>query len=189
MRILVTKFRTVLSSSRISGVKRFAKSLWKTFKTDFGEIEESISAAREEVSEEIKLASEQAEHEFRQLQIEFRQLQMIENQENRRFRTQQILVLAETRDRRVQKIVMEEGNIPKGQGTTTGDNLITLFQNATESDSCRRSKTMTTIAAFATHNDRDMKEPVFGSFSARNSRNGSIKSQTLLHVTEFVSSS
>jgi len=181
VRTLVTKFRPVLSSSRILGIKRFAKSLWKTFKADFGEIEESISAAREEVSEEIKLASEQAEHEFRQLQ-------MIENQENQRFRTQQISVLAETRDRRVQKIVMEEGNIPKGQGTT-GDNLITLFQNATESDSCRRSKTMTTIAAFATHNDRDMKEPVFGSFSARNSRNGSIKSQTLLHVTEFVSSS
>jgi hypothetical protein len=182
MRILVTKFRTVLSSSRILGVKRFAKSLWKTFKADFGQIEESISAAREEVSEEIKLASEQAEHEFRQLQ-------MIENQENRRFRTQQISVLAETRDRRVQKIVMEEGNIPKGRDTTTGDNLITLFQNATEFDSCRRSKTTITIAAFARHNDRDMKGPVFGSSSARNSRNGSIKNQTLLHVTEFVSSS
>ncbi|KAN0068786.1 ankyrin [Elaphomyces granulatus] len=83
------------------GIKRFAKSLWKTFKADFGELEESISAAREEVSEEIKLASEQAEHEFRQLQI-------IENQENRRFRTQQISALAETRDRRVQKVVMEE---------------------------------------------------------------------------------
>ncbi|KAN0070782.1 ankyrin [Elaphomyces granulatus] len=83
------------------GIKRFAKSLWKTFKADFGELEESISAARKEVSEEIKLASEQAEHEFRQLQI-------LENQENRRFRTQQISVLAETRDRRVQKIVMEE---------------------------------------------------------------------------------
>ncbi|KAN0066982.1 ankyrin [Elaphomyces granulatus] len=83
------------------GIKRFTKSLWKTFKADFGEIEERISAAREEVSEEIKLASEQAEHEFRQLQ-------MIENQENRRFRAQQISVLAETRDRRVQKIVMEE---------------------------------------------------------------------------------
>jgi hypothetical protein len=181
VRILVTKFRTVLSSSRILGIKRFAKSLWKTFKADFGEIEESISAAREEVSEEIKLASEQAEHEFRQLQ-------MIENRENRRFRTQQISVQAETRDRRVQKIVREEGNIPKGQGIT-GDNLITLFQNATESDSCRRSETMITIAAFATHNDRDMKEPVFGSFSVRNSTNGSIKNQTLLHVTEFVSSS
>jgi hypothetical protein len=64
-----------------------------------------------------------------------------------------------------------------------------LLQNATESDSCRRSKTTTTIEAYATHNDRDVKEPVFGSFSARNSRNGSTKSlQTPLHVTEFVSS-
>jgi len=84
---------------------------------------------------------------------------------------------------------MEEGNIPKGQGTTTGDNLITLFQNATESDSYRRSKTTTTIETYAMHNDRDVKEPVSGSFSAQNSRNGSIKSQTPLHVTEFVSSS
>ena len=80
-------------------------SLWKTFKADFGELEERISAAREEVSEEIKLASEQAAHEFRQLQ-------MIETRENQVFRSQQISALAETQDRRVQKRVREEGNIP-----------------------------------------------------------------------------
>ena len=122
MRILVTKFRTILSSSRILGIKRFAKSLWKTFKADFGELEESISAAREEVSEEIKLASEQAEHEFRQLQIietrenqVFRLLQSMEAEENRCFRSQQISFLVQTRDRQVQKIVMEEGNMPKAR--------------------------------------------------------------------------
>jgi hypothetical protein len=33
-------------------------------------------------------------------------------EENRRFCSQQISVLAETQDRRVQKIIMEEGDIP-----------------------------------------------------------------------------
>ena len=120
MKTLDTKPRTVLSTSYFLGIKRFAKSLWKTFKADFGELEENISAAREEVSEEIKLASEQAEHEFRQLQIietrenqVFRLLQSMEAEENRCFRSQQISFLAQTRDRQVQKIVMEEGNIPE----------------------------------------------------------------------------
>jgi hypothetical protein len=94
-------------------------SLWKTFKADFGELEERISAAREEVSQEIKLASEQAAHEFRQLQMietrenqVFRLLQSAEVEENRRFRSRQTSALAETQDRRVQKFVREEGNIP-----------------------------------------------------------------------------
>ena len=117
----------------------------------------------------------------------FRLMQSTEAEENRRFRSQQMSVLAETRDRRVQKIIMEEGSILRH---TTGDSyLITLSQNATESDSCRKFKTMTTVEAYAEHNDCDVKEPVFGSFSGRNSRNGSTKSQTPLYVTEFVSSS
>ena len=102
----------------ILGIKRLAKSLWKTFKSDFGELEERISAAKEEVGEEIKLASEQAEYESRQLQMietrenqVFRLMQSTEAEENRRFRSQQMSVLAETRDRRVQKFVMEEGSI------------------------------------------------------------------------------
>jgi hypothetical protein len=113
VRTLDTKPWTVLS---ILGIKRLAKSLWKTFKADFGELEENISAAREE----IKLASEQAEHEFRQLQMietrenqVFRLLQSTEAEENRRFRSQQISFQEQTRDRQVQKIVMEEGNIPE----------------------------------------------------------------------------
>ena len=122
--------------------------------------------------------------ETRENQV-FRLLQSAEAEENRRFRSQQISVLAETRDRRVQKIVMEEGSILKH---TTGDTyLIKRSQNVTEFDSCRKFKTTTTREAYATHNDRDVKEPVFGSFSAQNSRNGSTKSQTPLYVTESVS--
>ena len=86
------------------------KSLWKTFKTDFGELEERISAAKEEVNEEIKLASEQTEHEFRQLQMIETQENQLFREENRRFCSQQISVLAETQDRQVQKIIMEEGD-------------------------------------------------------------------------------
>jgi hypothetical protein len=124
--------------------------------------------------------------ETRENQV-FRLLQSAEAEENRRFRSQQMSVLAETRDRRVQKIIMEEGSILRH---TTGDlYLITLSQNATESDSCRKSKTTTTVEAYAKHNDCDVKGPVFGSFSAWNLRNGSTRSQTPLYVTEFVSSS
>ncbi len=102
----------------ILGIKRFSKSLWKSFKVDFAELEERLSAAREEVSEEIKLASEQAAHEFRQLQMietrenqAFRLQQSTELEENRHFRSQQRSALAETRDRRIQKVIGEEGNI------------------------------------------------------------------------------
>ena len=47
--------------------------------------------------------------ETRENQV-FRLLQSAEAEENRRFRSQQMSVLAETRDRRIQKIIMEEGN-------------------------------------------------------------------------------
>jgi translation elongation factor EF-G len=117
--MLDAKFWTVLSASFLSlGIKRFVISLWKTFKADFGELEERISSAREEVSEEIKLASEQAAYKFRQLQMietqenqVFRLQQSAEVEENRRFRSQQTSALAETQDRQVQKLVKEEGNI------------------------------------------------------------------------------
>ena len=42
----------------------------------------------------------------------FRLLQSAEAEENRCFRSQQTSALAESQDRRVQKIVREEGNIP-----------------------------------------------------------------------------
>lgn len=84
------------------GIQRFAKSLWKSFKVEFAELEERLSAAREEVNEEIKLASEQATYEFRRLQ-------MIEIRENQVFRSHQRSALAEAQDRRIQKGAREGG--------------------------------------------------------------------------------
>jgi hypothetical protein len=55
------------------------KSGWRSFKSDFGQVEESLSMAKDEVDAEIKLASEQAaENSRRQQRIEF-----VENRENR----------------------------------------------------------------------------------------------------------
>ena len=92
------------------------KSLWKDFKGDFGQLEENISAAKEEVDEEIKLASEQKMQRIHeQLQIESEQAQiqrsqqLIEIKENRVFRSQQTLALAETKELRIQKIIKDAG--------------------------------------------------------------------------------
>jgi hypothetical protein len=113
-----TQFLKAFSCSRITlGVKRFANSLWNPFKVDFAELEENLSAAREEIKEEIQLASEQAAHKFRQLQMietrenrVYRLQQFAEAEENRSFRSQQILAVAEARARQIQKLVKEEGN-------------------------------------------------------------------------------
>ena len=100
-------------------MKRFVKSLWKDFKGDFGQLEENISAAKEEVDKEIQLASEQKMqkiHEQTQIQIS---QQLTEITESRLFRSQQTLALAETKELRIQKIIKEEGmtkpNIVAGQ--------------------------------------------------------------------------
>ena len=45
------------------GMKRFVKSLWKDFNSDFGQLEENISAAKEEV-DEMKFASGQRCNKF-----------------------------------------------------------------------------------------------------------------------------
>jgi hypothetical protein len=94
------------------------KSVWKSFKTDFAEIEENLDAARGEIREEIQLASEETAHGFRQLQlIEFkenqlhRQKQVVAIEENRDFHLQQISALMEAQDRRIQKAIKEEGNV------------------------------------------------------------------------------
>jgi hypothetical protein len=99
------------------GIKRFAKSLWKSFKVEFAELEENLIAAREEIKEEIQLASEQAAHGFRRLQLieikenqVHRSRQVAEVEENKKFRSQQILVADETRARQIQKLVNNEGN-------------------------------------------------------------------------------
>jgi hypothetical protein len=97
------------------GMKRFSKSIWKSFKVEFKEIEESLSAAKDEVIEELRLASEQAAHGFRRLLTaeikEIRLSQVVEMQEHKYFRSQQTLALQQTQARQIQKILKEEGNL------------------------------------------------------------------------------
>ena len=99
------------------GITQFSKSIWKPFKAEFKEIEESLSAAKDEIIAELQLATEQAAHGFRYLvtsEIEenrtFRLKQVAEIQENKDFRSQQTLALLQTQARQIQKIVKEEGN-------------------------------------------------------------------------------
>jgi hypothetical protein len=101
----------------ITGTNRFLKSMWKSFKIEFKDIEESLIAAKDEVNEELQLASEQATHCFRRLltgEIEenrtLRLKQVAEMQKMEEFRSQQTLALYQTRARQVQKILKEEGN-------------------------------------------------------------------------------
>ena len=105
-------------------MKRFVKSLWKDFKGDFRQLEENISAAKEEVDEEIKLASEQKMqliHE--QLQVESKQArsqysqQLIEIEESRLFRSQQKLALAKNEELRIQKIFNQESRSKRSIST------------------------------------------------------------------------
>ncbi|OCK72951.1 hypothetical protein K432DRAFT_430820, partial [Lepidopterella palustris CBS 459.81] len=104
-----------LKVTQEKGIKRFSKSIWKPFKVEFEEIEEGLSAAKDEVMEELQLASEQAAHGFRRLlttEIEenrmLRLQQVDEMQENKYFRTQQTLALQHTQARQIQKILKEE---------------------------------------------------------------------------------
>lgn len=97
-------------------MKRFVKSPWKNFKGDFGQLEENLSAAKEEVDEEIRLASDQKIQQIHdQLQIESKEAQIQRSQqlteikENRIFRSEQRLALAKTEELEIQKIIKEEG--------------------------------------------------------------------------------
>ena len=99
------------------GIKRSSKSIWKSFKVEFKEIEESLSAAKDEVIEELRLASEQAAHDFRRLltaEIEenriLRPSQVAEMQENKHFPSQQTLALQHTQARQIQRNP-KEGNL------------------------------------------------------------------------------
>jgi hypothetical protein len=48
------------------------KSRWRSFKTNFGQLEDSLSIAKDEIDAEIKLASEQAvDNSRRQKRVEF----------------------------------------------------------------------------------------------------------------------
>lgn len=76
-------------------MKRFVKSLWKDFKGDFEQLEENVSAAKQEVDKEIKLASEQ------KIQLIHEQLQ-IESEQAQIQRSQQLIEIRESRDFRSQ---------------------------------------------------------------------------------------
>jgi hypothetical protein len=99
------------------GITQFSKLIWKPFKAEFKEIEESLSVAKDEIIAELQLATEQAAHSFRYLvtnEIEenriLRLKQVAEIQENKDFRLQQTLALLQTQARQIQKIIKEEGN-------------------------------------------------------------------------------
>jgi hypothetical protein len=112
--------------------------MWKSFKGDFKEVEEGLSAAKDEIMEELQLASEQAAHGFRRLltaEIEenrtLRLKQMAEIQENAYFRSQQTLALRQTQARQVQKILKEEGNSLKSgeeKGSSNKTNSFTTIE-------------------------------------------------------------
>lgn len=100
------------------GAKRFSKSIWKSFKVEFKEIEESINEAKDEVAEELRLASEQEAHGSRRMLTveieenrEFRAEHITEIQANRDFRSEQTHALHRTEARQIQKILKEEGNL------------------------------------------------------------------------------
>ena len=85
---------------------------------EFKDIEESISEAKDEVTEELQLASEQEAHGFRRLLTaeieENRQLRIkpiVKFQESRNFQTQQTLQLQLSEARQIQKILKEAGNV------------------------------------------------------------------------------
>ena len=77
----------------LTGTKRLSKSIWKPFKVEFKEIEESLIAAKDKVMEELHLASEQAAYNFRRLlitEIEENRIQRLKQaaniQDNKHFR-------------------------------------------------------------------------------------------------------
>jgi hypothetical protein len=125
LRVVQEKGETILnnysltnskSHATLIGIKRFSKSIWTPFKKEFKDIEESISAAKDEVGEELRLASEQAAHGFRRMITTdvdenkiFRLTQKAEIQENKQFRSQQALAQHQAHVRQIQKIIKEQG--------------------------------------------------------------------------------
>ena len=115
--IIIPYMGSNLRCFTLTGTKRFSKSIWKPFKVEFKEIEESLIAAKDEVMEELQLTSEQAAYNFRRLlttEIEENRMQRLKQaadmQDNEHFRLQQMLALQQTQARQIQKILKEEGN-------------------------------------------------------------------------------
>ncbi|KAF2270530.1 hypothetical protein CC78DRAFT_573824 [Lojkania enalia] len=174
---IVVKFcRKALGLIQEKGAKRYSKSLWKSFKLEFREIEESISEAKDEVTEELQLASEQEAQDFRRLltaEVEenriLRTIQASEIQENKDFRSLQTLALQQSKARQIQKIMKDEGNL-----------------SARRSGFCDLFQAMTTQEAFTEHRHCAVKEPAVGFSKDQNSRTGLIREvQSTSGVTEF----
>ena len=113
------------------------KFAWKSFKTEFNDIEENLSLVKDEITEEIKLASEHAAHDLRRLleaEIEDNRIgrskQVAEIHKMEDFREQQALALHQNRARQVQKLVKEEGKFSRGR--TTGTKLTIDYPRAAE---------------------------------------------------------
>lgn len=105
----------LFSDKRIRAV---AKYFQKTFKKDFQLLEENFIAAREEVNQEIQLASEEKIDRIYSLQLveaEKNQhqhiLYMNEIEENKIFRLQQKLTLAQNNELRDQSLIKDEGEL------------------------------------------------------------------------------
>ncbi|KAI9658885.1 MAG: hypothetical protein M1821_001845, partial [Bathelium mastoideum] len=97
------------------GIRKFTKAAWKSFKLEFGEIEECLSAAKDEIKEELQLASEQARHDLNRLLITeiaenkaMRLQQVVDIQENKQFRSQQMRALEQSKERQIQKTINEK---------------------------------------------------------------------------------
>ncbi|KAF8544009.1 hypothetical protein BDD12DRAFT_977932 [Trichophaea hybrida] len=127
--VVVVFCTKALGGIQEKAIKRFVKSLSSSFKDDFGLLEQNLSAARDEVDAEIRLASEQKAHGCRELQqIEYRkneryrsgyQVEVQENRihrsleqteitANRLFRSLQLVGMAKQNQLQLQKIVREE---------------------------------------------------------------------------------
>lgn len=101
-----------------TGFKRVAKSVWRSFKTDFETIEGNLSAAKDDVDQEIHLASEMERHRCQSLLLNeaheqnlHRQLHLQDMETTRSFRKSQSMALAKASELRIQKIVKENGNL------------------------------------------------------------------------------
>lgn len=94
-------------------VKPVVKPFWKN--GNFRQLKKNISAAKEEVDEEIQLASEEKIQRIPQLQMEFknaqtqRSEQSQEIEESRVFCSQQTFALANTEELQIQRIIKAEG--------------------------------------------------------------------------------
>jgi hypothetical protein len=90
------------------------KSRWRSFKTNFGQLEESLSMAKDEVDAEIKLASEQAvDNSQRQQRVEFMEhrIRYVNETEDNKLRlSEPTVVLVQATPMLVQRHDNHDGN-------------------------------------------------------------------------------